>query len=160
MILHRKLNPNLPGKDGWTPIEIAVQAGIVEVVQMVLSDSRLNLKAEPTSRGSPLHIAAKAGNFKMTNLLLLQAPYLLLSIDAQDKTPLEVATNQKVISLLNRYIESYKGDQVTYQIDDAGRAIDNLQTGGLDYIAEYEDEGDDNVSVSTSLTIKNKQSSP
>ena len=145
----------MPGKDGWTPLEIAVQAGIVEVVQMVLSDSRLDLKAEPTSRGSPLHIAAKAGNFKMTNMLLLQAPYLLMSKDAQEKSPLEVATNPKVISLLNRYLESYKGDQVTYQIEDAPREIG---TGGLDQIAE--DEEDDNVSCSPSPTIFNKQSSP
>ena len=61
-------------------------------------------------RGSALHIAASAGNFKMTNLLLLQAPYLLMTKDTQDMTPLDVASNPKVIGLMNRYSESIKGD--------------------------------------------------
>ena len=85
-------------------------------MQIVLSDTRLNLKTE-TSRGSPLHIAASAGNFKITNLILLQAPYLLMSKDVQDKTPLDVSTNPKVTSLISRYLESQKGDVVTYDID-------------------------------------------
>ena len=45
-----------------------------------------------------------------------------------------MATSPKVISIMSRYLESYKGDQVTYDIDaDAPtKTIDNLNTGGLD----------------------------
>ena len=108
------MNPNTQGKDGWSPLEIAAQAGILEIVQMVLSDPRLNLRSEPSPRGSALHIAASAGNFKITNLLLLQAPFLLMSKDSQNKSPLDVATNTKVIGIISRYLESLKGDQMTF----------------------------------------------
>ena len=82
LLFKRNVNPNTPGKDGWTPLEIAVQAGIIEIVQTVLLDDRLDLKAGDNQRGSALHIAASAGNFKITNLLLLQAPYLLMRKDS------------------------------------------------------------------------------
>lgn len=36
LLSKRQLNPNTPGKDGWTPLEIAAQAGIVEIVQLLL----------------------------------------------------------------------------------------------------------------------------
>ena len=58
LLFKKNVNPNTPGKDGGTALEIAVQSGIIEVVAKVISDSRINLKSEPTSRGSPLHIAA------------------------------------------------------------------------------------------------------
>ena len=92
-VLCRNVNPNTLGKDGWSPLEIAVQTGIIETVQLILQDKRLELKSEPSSRGSALHIAASAGNFKMANLLLFKAPFLVTVKDASDKTPLEVATN-------------------------------------------------------------------
>ena len=72
-----------------------------------------------------------------------------------------MATSPKVISIMSRYLESYKGDQVTYDIDSDGPAtkatIDNLNTGGLDQIVENEEEEEEPAaSYATSLALKNK----
>ena len=78
LLFKRMVNPNTLGKDGWSPLEIAVQTGIIEIVQLLLKDKRINLKQKTSSHGSALHLSASAGNFKITNLLLLEAPFLLM----------------------------------------------------------------------------------
>lgn len=40
-----------------------------------------------------------------------------MSKDAQDLTPLDVATNPKVISQIKRYMEALKGEKMTLEID-------------------------------------------
>lgn len=82
LLFKRKVNPNTPGKDGWQPIEIAVTTGILEIVRHLLKDKRLKLECFSPERGSPLHLSASAGNFKITNLLLLEAPQLLTIKDS------------------------------------------------------------------------------
>ena len=77
LLFKRMINPNILGKDGWSPLEIAVQTGIIEIVQLLLKDKRINLKPKTSSHGSALHLSASAGHFKITNLLLLEAPFLL-----------------------------------------------------------------------------------
>ena len=72
-----------------------------------------------------------------------------------------MATSPKVISIMSRYLESYKGDQVTYDIDSDApptkATIDNLNTGGLDQIVENEEEEEEPAaSYATSLALKNK----
>ena len=32
LLNHKKVNPNIAGKDGWKALEIAVQTGILEIV--------------------------------------------------------------------------------------------------------------------------------
>ena len=44
LLFKRKVNPNILGKDGWSPLEIAVQTGVIEIVQLLLKDNRINLK--------------------------------------------------------------------------------------------------------------------
>jgi ankyrin repeat protein len=44
LLFKRKVNPNILGKDGWSPLEIAVQTGVIEIVQLLLKDKRINLK--------------------------------------------------------------------------------------------------------------------
>ena len=44
LLFKGKVNPNILGKDGWSPLEIAVQTGVIEIVQLLLKDKRINLK--------------------------------------------------------------------------------------------------------------------
>ena len=57
----RKINPNLGGKDNWSPLEIAIQSGFFQIVNLLLEDKRIQINSvNSESRGSPLHIAAKS----------------------------------------------------------------------------------------------------
>ena len=62
-------------------------------------------------RGSPLHIAASQGNFKVFNMLLFKIPPnldLTAIRDVDGKTLRDSATNQKVISLIDRFSANFK----------------------------------------------------
>ena len=143
LLFKRKVNPNTLGKDNWSPIEIAVQTGILEIVQLILQDERLNLREFSSFRGTPLHLSASVGDFKISNMLLLRAPFLIIIKDSQDRTPIEVAVGPKVIGLLTKYQESYKGDVMTFEIEnEPGRAIDKVTAGALDQIIEEEEDLD------------------
>ena len=127
LLFKRKVNPNTLGKDGWSPLEIAVQNGIVEVVQRVISDQRLDLTVQGSKkRGSALHLAASQGNFKMVNVLLFKAPSLLMATDEQNQTAIDVATNPKVIALMKRYQESMKSVGTQLPGEDQTNIAENL----------------------------------
>ena len=66
-----------------------------------------------------------------------------------------MATNPKVVGLINRYLESYKGEQVSYNIDnnEQPRGIDNIGTGGLDQIVENDEEEEEVQSIKNSLAF-------
>lgn len=57
----RRLNPNTKGKEGWTALEIAATAGVLEVVQILLADKRTVI-INSSERGSALHLAAQTTN--------------------------------------------------------------------------------------------------
>lgn len=40
-ISYRRVNPNLKGKDDWTPLEIAIQSGFFQIVNLLLEDKRV-----------------------------------------------------------------------------------------------------------------------
>ena len=81
----------------------------------------------------------------MTNMLLLKAPYLLMVKDAQEKTPIEVATNPKVINRMQQYLDSMRSVEITYNIDDDDDnnnlgGNDKYNVGDLDQIVEDDEE--------------------
>ena len=58
---YRKVNPNIKGKVSWSPLEIAVQSGFFQIVNMLLDDKRMQINTVNfEERGSALHIAAKS----------------------------------------------------------------------------------------------------
>lgn len=62
----KRVNPNTPGIDFWTPLEIAAQTGVFEIVDLLLQDPRTKVQlSQQINRGSPLHIAAQSGFFKI-----------------------------------------------------------------------------------------------
>ena len=82
LLFKRKVNPNLLGKDDWSPLQIAVQSGLHEIVRLLLLDERIHLKEEVMNyRGTALHLAASNGHFKISNMLIVKAPFLLNTVD-------------------------------------------------------------------------------
>lgn len=61
-----------------------------------------------------MHLSASLGDFKISNLLLLKADFLIAMKDEQGRTAVEVAVAPKVVGLLKRYQESFKGDVMTF----------------------------------------------
>ena len=137
LLFKRKVNPNMPGKDDWLPIQIAVQSGLHEIVRLLLLDERLLLKQEQmSSRGTVLHQAASNGHFKITNMLIVRAPFLLNTEDKQGRKPLDVATDPKVRSLLEKYHSAQRGDTLIHSY------LQNVMGDLLDQVAETDEELD------------------
>ena len=61
---YRKMDPNIAGKDGWKALEIACQTGLLEIVQLIIRDSKVKINST-TERGSALHLAVQSQNFKI-----------------------------------------------------------------------------------------------
>jgi ankyrin repeat protein len=67
------VNPNLKGKDDWSPLEIAIQSGFFQLVNLVLEDKRTHINTVNSDiRGSMLHLAAKSGYLPICQILLLK----------------------------------------------------------------------------------------
>jgi len=61
---------NVKNSQGWTPLHVAVHREQCGIISHLLSDARLNIAPEAGSlHETPLHIAAKAGNCRATDLL-------------------------------------------------------------------------------------------
>ena len=109
LLQKRRVDPNVPGKNSWTPLEISIQSGLAENVRILLQDNRIKVVNQTvrSPRGTALHLAAKQGNFKIMNMLLINLPAsidLRHLRDSRGKTPRDVATNPKVLSLLEQFI--------------------------------------------------------
>lgn len=62
LISKRRVNPNLKGKDNWSPLEIAVQSGFFQLTNLLLEDKKTIVnQINSEARGTALHIAAKSG---------------------------------------------------------------------------------------------------
>ena len=81
----------------------------------MLKHPKINLHVE-SPRGSALHLAAKAGYFKICQLLLLDDPTLLQIKDSLGQTVLDVATNPHVRDLINKYA-TFESENVTLKFD-------------------------------------------
>lgn len=78
LLTTKRVNPNTPGVDFWTPLEIACQTGLFEIVDILIQDPRTKIQlSQQIKRGSPLHIAASCGFFKICQILLLRNSSLI-----------------------------------------------------------------------------------
>jgi RNA polymerase sigma factor (sigma-70 family) len=87
--------PHKPSRgDDFTPLIVAVQEGREEVAAYLLSKGA-NVQADDWLQGwTPLHIAARRGDLNMAKLLLKHGAKLDAK-DAGDRTPLDLATEEK-----------------------------------------------------------------
>ena len=99
------MNPNLKGKDNWTPLEIAIQSGFFQLVNLILEDKRTVLNAVSSDmRGSLLHLAAKSGYLPICQVLLLKGLDLAIR-DANGLLAKQVASNPQIKNLIEKYEE-------------------------------------------------------
>ena len=72
LVFKKHLDPNVEGKDGWRPLEMACWFDKPRIVDMLLKDKRTRLNVHHPQRGSCLHLAAKKDNFQICQMLLMQ----------------------------------------------------------------------------------------
>ncbi|OAQ60220.2 ankyrin repeat protein [Pochonia chlamydosporia 170] len=73
MLLNRNVNINTMSSDGYLPFAQAVDACDEDTIQMMITNgARINVQESGPKRWSPLHYAARRGNFNILKLLLTQ----------------------------------------------------------------------------------------
>ena len=100
---NRKVNPNVLGKDNWSPLEIAVQSGFFQIVDILKNEKKTKLnQVNNPDRGSALHLAAKSNNLPVCQILLL-ADIDLTITDSQGKLAKELTTAENITLLIEKY---------------------------------------------------------
>jgi len=107
LIKHPKINPNLHGYDGFTPLTMAVNKGSLENVSHLLSleETDVNLCEGGMVGGmTALHLAVLSNNLELVKLLVAD-PRIDYSIQFSGQTALMMAegsetTNREIIDLL------------------------------------------------------------
>ena len=101
----RRVNPNLRGKDDWTPLEIAIQSGFFQLANVLLEDKRTQVnQVNSEVRGSALHLAAKSGYLPICQILLLKGVDLNIR-DANGLLAKQITSNPQIKNLIEKYEE-------------------------------------------------------
>lgn len=142
LVNKRRVNPNLRGKDNWSPLEIAIQSGFFQLANLLLDDKRTQVnQVNSDMRGSALHLAAKSGYLPICQILLLKNVDLSIR-DSNGLLAKQVTSNPQVKNLIEKYEEQrgkpqaqadastiiYEEIKEEYEEDDEGTAA--LVTGG------------------------------
>lgn len=94
-------------------------------------------------RGTALHLAASNGHFKIANMLIVKAPFLLNILDEEGRKPIDLTTNPKVKGLLEKYHNAQHGDTLIHAY------LANVMGDLLDQLVEEadDDEGPESVNA-------------
>jgi ankyrin repeat protein len=87
--------------DGWLPIQLAMDLKDPYYIERILAQPSINLNLV-TSRGSPLHMAAKEGN-KEQLIMLLDKDVDIHIKDNNGKLPIDICTDEECTILLKKY---------------------------------------------------------
>ena len=96
-----KVNPNIPNKDGFTPLLLATHKQNLKCVELLLSISNININYIGPS-GTALHVACKKNNMKISSLLLFKADLFLF--DNNGKVALEYTNDINIKKLISKVI--------------------------------------------------------
>jgi serum/glucocorticoid-regulated kinase 2 len=95
------IDPNIPNKDGYTPLLLATHKQNIKCVELLLSIDKINVNYLGPS-GSALHVACKKNNMKISSLLLHKSDILLL--DKDGKVALEYTNDNNIKKLISKVI--------------------------------------------------------
>lgn len=89
--------------DGWLPIQLAIDMKSIENIQKLLDDPNINLNLV-TSRGTPVHYAAKLGKKEILMMLLDKDVDVSLK-DHTGKTAYDICLDEECKNMLKKYEE-------------------------------------------------------
>jgi len=140
LIFKKKADPNLRALDDqWAPLEIACWSGHPRIVDILLKDSRTNLNLTHPNRGSCLHLAAKADQFQIVQMLLMQNINFGLTTEDGRKAK-DITESTKILNVINNYEKMHTESSSN---DKYGA------TAQIGIIEEEEDEDEDNCGDSS-----------
>jgi len=102
-------NLNIETNDGWTSLQLAAFKNHIEVAKVLLAKKIVDIN-QITSKGTALHIAAKNARPEMVTLLLENKADPGLR-DEQNALPLDVASNDKIIELIQTAVKKQTEDK-------------------------------------------------
>lgn len=96
-----EIDVNKCTSDGWLPIQLAIDLKDKYYIDKLLAQPGINLNLV-TSKGSPLHMAAKEGNREIL-IKLLDKDVDIHIRDNYEKMPIDICSDQECINLLKKY---------------------------------------------------------
>lgn len=98
-LLLEKLEIDSKNRYFETPLHYAAKKGFNGIVTMLI-EKKANIEAKDEKGKTPLHFAAKNGNKEVVEILLHYSANKE-ELDNKNKKPIDLATNEKIIQLLN-----------------------------------------------------------
>ena len=96
---HRKVNLQQETKEGYNPLQLAINLNKIEVVALILNNSSTELIHKQNQHGSALHVASSSGNKKAISLLFrYQADPLIKN--KEGKFPIDLAADEETRQLI------------------------------------------------------------
>ena len=99
-LIGRNASVNTKDNAGWSPLHEACANGYVAIVQLLIDNSAVINKVDNCNKDTPLHDAAISSHVEVVNILV-KANADLNATNKKGLTPLSVATDPKVIKLLD-----------------------------------------------------------
>ena len=96
-----KIDPNIPNKEGYTPLLLSIHKQNLQCVKILLSINDINVNYLGPS-GTALHVACKKNNMKISSLLLHKSDIFLL--DKNGKVALEYTNDNNIKKLISKVI--------------------------------------------------------
>ena len=140
-----KIDPNIPNKDGYTPLLLAIHKQNVKCVGLLLSISDIDVNYLGPS-GSALHVACKKDNMKIATLLLYKSDVFLL--DKKGKVALEYTHDNNIKKLISKII--YK--KLTKTIDKTSLSYKKI----INFIEKYKNLMIEEKKIISSLNLSEK----
>ena len=97
-LLDKRVNCNKVTIDEWTPLQLAVYFGRVEVVEALLQSSNILINKKTKFRGTALHLACETGNLEIMKILLEKNACMSID-DHKGRKPIELAKKPEVFEL-------------------------------------------------------------
>src|SRR5580704_8036165 len=107
-LLTAVFNPNLPLRDGQTPLSFAMLGGQTQVVELLLAwhaDPNAPMDVRSENSGTPLQYAAQTGNMRMASTLIAGGAQLNTKAP-KGRTSLHAAVANNHLDMLRLLIEN------------------------------------------------------
>jgi ankyrin repeat protein len=135
-LLSAGFNPNLPIRDGQTPLSFAMLGGQTQVVELLLAwhaDPNAPMDARLEYSETPLQYAAQSGNMRMVSVLIAGGAQLNTK-GPKGRTPLHAAVASGHLDMLRLLLEN-GADLNVRDAEGASPLDDAVWRGSLDAVA-------------------------